>query len=462
MLKQTAEISVLGSMLIDDRCIPALMQQLAPDDFPTPELRHVFDSVRALFLERRPIDPVTVLDRLGSTSYEKLIAGLMQSTPTAANCMEYARILRDQRQLRQIQALCMQICGSETDLEAARSLLSDAAGLLVDKQQERDKSLTELISDLMDRQNDKTPPNHLDWGFPALNELVQIGPGRFVVLGADSSVGKTALALQFALSFARSGRRVGFFSYETTLPDATDRIAANEADVSLGRIKGKRLGADEIRQIANFGSRSDKLNFRLLETARYTVADIRAKTIARGFDVILVDYVQLIPTRRKERYEAVTEISIELHALAQELGVTVIGLSQVTVPEVDKKGQRRYISKDDLRESRQLKQDADVIMLLDLVDPADRNGNRTLQIAKNRDGPLGYLILGFEPSRMRFSYVPPYEDEQTAKNRERLAKMDANREERWRKEREKARGGAMDGQVAFVELDDDEGGEIPF
>ena len=463
MLTQNAETAVLGSMLIDERCVPAVMQQLREEDFPTAELRHVFAAIRGIFLERGPVDAVTVLDRLGKKSYEPTLRELMQITPTAANVMEYARILREQRQLREIQNACMQICEVGTDLAAARRLLSQAAALLVDKQTERDRSLTELIIDMLDRQNDKTPPDYLDFGIPALNELVRLGRGKFAILGADSSVGKTALALQFALSFARTGKRVGFFSYETTLPDAADRIVANDADVSLTRIKGKRLGVEEIEQIVAAGTRSNDLSLRVLETARYTVSDIRARTIARGFDVILIDYVQLIPTRRTERYDAVTEISIGLHALAQELGVTVIGLSQVTVPETDKKGNRRFISKDDLRESRQLKQDADVIMLLDLLDPKDRYSKRSLQVAKNRDGPLGYVVLEFHPSRMRFDYVPPFEDPEVEKSRERNDKMDANREASRKKEREKARGGAIEGQGSvFTDLADGEGGDLPF
>ena len=238
-------------------------------------------------------------------------------------------------------------------------------------------------------------------------------------------------------------------------------MIANDADVSLGRLKGKHLTDEEMDAIMEAGERSDKRQLRILETARYTVEDIRAKTIARGFQVIFVDYVQMIPTRKKDRYEAVTDISISLHALAQELGVTVIGLSQVTVPETDKKGRRRYISKEDLRESRQLKQDADVILLLDLQDPADRNGYRVLQIEKNRDGPLAHMVLSFDPSRMRFSYVEPPESDSDRRSRERYEKMDANREAHREKElraeeQKKLQGSLLEGWT------DVEEGDLPF
>ena len=456
----SAAVSVLGSMLIDDRCVPVLMQQLSAEDFPDGELRHVFEAIQSLFMERKPVDPVTVLDRMGSPAYEKLLGRLMADTPTAANCEEYARILRDQRQLRQIQSACMAIVSDTSDLQEARALLAKAAALLSEKQADRDMSYTELISDYLDRQNDKTPPDLLDWGIPALNQRLLIGPGRFVILGADSSVGKTALALQFALSMARS-KRVGFFSYETPLRDAADRLVANDADVSLSRGKARKLNAQEIARVSAAGERSDKLSLRIMETATFTVEDIRAKTLARGYQVIFVDYVQLIPTRQADRYQAVTQISIGLHALAQELGVTVIGLSQVTVPETDKKGNRRRITKEDLRESRQLKQDADAILLLDLADPKDRDSNRVLQVEKNRDGPLGRLVLSFDPHRMRFAYVPPVEDPDLAASRERVEKMDAKREERLQKEAERNKT-AIDGQASFRDLADGEGGALPF
>ena len=459
----SAEASVIGSMLIEPGCVPELMQELTAEDFTDGTLRLYFETIRRNFLQRIPLDIVTVVSSLGvgeeaQNRHASKMVDLMTMTPTAANCLYYARIIRDRRQLRQIQAACAAAAQGKT-LEDARELLTKAAGLLVQKQADRDKGYGDLIAELVSRQ-DKTEPDYLDWGIAALNGKLHAGPGRFIILGADSSVGKTALALQFALKISEK-KRVGFFSYETTLADATDRLMANDADVSLGRLKGKHLTDEEMDAILEAGERSEKRQLRILETARYTVEDIRAKTIARGFEVIFVDYVQMIPTRKRDRYEAVTEISIGLHALAQELGVTVIGLSQVTVPETDKKGRRRYISKEDLRESRQLKQDADVILMLDLVDPTVRSGDRVLQIEKNRDGPLAHLYLSFDPSRMRFKYIEPLESDADRKSRERCEKMDANREAKREKERREAEQKERQGSL-FTEWEDVNESEIPF
>ena len=451
--------AVLGAMLIDARCVPSVMDVLRPEDFDDSLDRRIFETFRELYLDRKPIDPVLVEAALGGEVYHNSLAQLMLDTPTAANVLEYARILKDQNKLRQIQAACLEIASSSVTLEQAKELLSEAAALLVDHQADRDRSYGELLSDLLDRQSDKTPPDWLDWGIPALNERLMIGPGRFVVIGADSSVGKTALALQFALSMAKAGKRVGFFSYETSLPDATDRLAANDADVSLRQLKQKRLSRQDLARIVDAGGRSEKLPLRILETARYTVEHIRAKTLSHGFDVIFVDYVQLIPSRARDRYEAVTQISMALHRLAQDLKITVIGLSQVTVPELDKKGNRRYISMDDLRDSRQLKQDADAVLLLDLSNVKDRSSNRVLIIAKNKDDAIGRIVLSFDPHHMRFAYVPPVEGTDEKASRERVEAMDRNREKKLRKEAEKNKT-AIDGQGVFYEMSDDE--PLPF
>ena len=146
--------------------------------------------------------------------------------------------------------------------------------------------------------------------------------------------------------------------------------------------------------------RSDQIYLRILRNYE-TLERIRAKTIQRRFDVIFIDYVQLIDAPGRERWDIVTNISMGLHRMAQQLGITVIGLSQIT-PAV--KGQKAP-TKDDLRESRQLKQDADFILLLypDTEEEAPPNA-RVLEIAKNKDGRCARLRMDFEPEHMTFKY----------------------------------------------------------
>lgn len=264
-------------------------------------------------------------------------------------------------------------------------------------------SYGQMLHDFLDRQADRSPPRHLRWGFRPLDKLLTVSPGRFIILGADSSVGKTAFALQLARSMAGEGQRVGFFSFETSCEDAMDRIVANRAEVPLPRTKQKALSTEDYRRVTAEADDYHKLPLEIVEAAGCTVEELRSLTLAGRYEIIFIDYVQLIPARGSERWQVVTEVSMALHTMAQQLGVTVIALSQVTPPEADKNGKRRMLAKGDLRESRQLINDADVILMMDLENPALRDSRRVLMIDKNKDGPVGKLYLNFEPEHMRFS-----------------------------------------------------------
>lgn len=458
----SAQRAILGCLLVypEETCAETF-HKLRPEDFGDPSLRTVFSAARDLWLQQRPVDPVTVQASLGS-EYDTLLKDLIVMTATSTSWETYVSIIREQARLTRIQALALRIT-QEQNLEACGALLSEAAAQLAEGNRQRAKTYTELISDYLDRQGDPNPPQYLDWGIEALNRQLTISPGRFVVLGADSSVGKTALALQLGINIARTGKRVGFFSYETSHADAADRILANTADVAMVRTKRKTLNAKDFIAVMEEGQKSAEIPFTLEESADCTVDDLRALTLAGRYEVIFIDYVQLIPSNQTERWQAVTEVSMALHRMAQTLGVTVIALSQVTPPEKSKgKTKRRPIGREDLRESRQLLHDAEAILILDLVDPDDFQGLRSLRIAKNKDGALGYIQLEFDPYHMRFSYVPPYEDEDQQKTRERNEKMDRNREARKEKARRKADAEAEAAAQPLVDLAEQEGGELPF
>lgn len=273
---------------------------------------------------------------------------------------------------------------------------------MLDRPGIKTQQIGELLADFLRRMEDKTPPNYLRWGIRQLDEVLTAEPGDFIVLGADSSVGKTALAVQLAWNMASRGRRVGFFSLETSARKLADRVVAQRARVELSKIKHKELTEHDFGDVAAVGGATSRMCFGITEAAGFGVADLRAVTLANRYDVIFIDYVQLLRAEGRERWEIVTRISMELHTMAQQLGVAVIALSQLTPPDKTK-GARRAPSRDDLRESRQLKQDADVILLMSLDDPEENDGLRWLAVAKNKDGPLGRICLKFDAAHMEFT-----------------------------------------------------------
>ena len=399
---ENAQRSVIGSLLVDpDHAAGEIFQSARSAHFSNPQLRHVFEAALELWLAHRPIDAVTVLHAAGD-EYEQLLRDCMIETPTVQNLPAYLDICRSSARLSAIQgeALAMMNAGSEKDATAAWERVGT---LLQDDDDGEDLSLADLIGDYLDRMKDKRPVRYLNWGIDALDRELYVSGGQFGVLAADSSVGKTALALQFAYHMATQGHRVGFFSLETPKENLEDRLMAETqvAGIALPTTKRKALQENDLRRVGEAGIRSDRIYLRILRNYD-TLERIRAKTIQRRFDVIFIDYVQLIDAPGQERWDIVTRISMGLHRMAQQLGVTVVGLSQITPAA---KGAKSAPTKDDLRESRQLKQDADFILLLypDKEQGAPENA-RVLEIAKNKDGRLARLRMDFDPEHMTFSY----------------------------------------------------------
>lgn len=439
-LQQSAEQSVIGSLLIDPRCAGVVFEKLRAENFSDPTYRNLFSAAYKVFLEGKPIDPVIVCDAAGGKAYESPIAEIMQRTPTAANVEEYAAIVKGQSRLRQLNNLGMQLASAE-NYEEGLKLLARAESLLTQSPTRKASTYTDMINEYLDRQTRDEPPNYIDWGIAALNRL-RVSPGHFVVLGADSSTGKTALALQLAINIAKKGKRVCFFSYETNRMDAIDRILANTADVLMDRSKDRKLSNKDFAKVYAEGDLSAQVPLTVIESGEYTIDELRAETLAGRYEVIFIDYLQLIPTnQRQTRADEVAAISRALRSMAQRLGVTIVALSQVTPPEKDSKGKRRHLTRDDLRESKQLKMDANEILMLDFEDVSKSYGNRVLIVDKNKDGELGQIRLGFDPQHMRF-YVLTRNDKP--------AKSEARKPD------------AISGQQRFTELDEKETGPLPF
>ena len=449
-----AETAVIGSLMIDaDHVAGPIFHRLRPDDFGNQERRNVFKAAQKLWLDQRPLDPVTVLAEAGK-DYEKLIYECMMATPTATNAEEYAKIVETEAQLRRLRDVGMRMSLHMDDLDTARKLLSEAEGLLSTQRKDRSRTYREMLEDFLDRQNDTKPLDYLDWGIEELNRNVKISHGRFVILGAQSSVGKTALDLKQAYNIGKSGKRVGFFSYETSLEDAEDRIFANTASVDLARTKTKNLNYMDIEELMREGNYADSVNLTVEDSGSWTIDELRAITLAKRYEVIFIDYVQIIPgDSRKPRWEVVTETSMALHRMAQNLGVTVIALSQVTAPEKDSKGRRRALTKEDLREAQQLGNDAEAVLLMDLTILGNYDSERELRIDKNKDGGRGRIYLKFDPAHMRFTPCEKPEHLKKKEFREEMARV--------AKENKEQRKAELT-QMGFEDLGRGKDGELPF
>jgi replicative DNA helicase len=380
------------------------------EDFLDPTCRHVHNVARSMYLADRPLDSITLLAALGApqADYRKFLQTAMELMPTAVNWKEYARIVHERTRIVRIRQLGGQIAeGEEADIPG---LLHKLDIVRNGSSEIKHFSLRELMMDFYDDQERK--PDYLTFGFSTLDDgMLYVEQGDYLVIGARPSVGKTAFALQLSQHIGRS-RRVGFFSLETSPQKLAQRYTANAADISFRHIKRREMAPDDWTAVSEMMHRdSDLVKLFFIPAAGMTVEEIQSQALIGRYDVIVIDYLQIItPPPKLRMYEAVTQTSMALHTFAQRHGITVIALAQLSrAPRMtnQKTGKTTMPEPtlDSLRESGQIEQDADVVMLLYLKDPDKPNSLRRLKIAKNKEGRCGRIWMKFDGDRQIFSEV---------------------------------------------------------
>lgn len=392
-----AQNCVIGSLLIDDRCAPLVLSKLTPEDFIDPTCRNFFVAIRELVLEGRPVDPVPVMGRLKSgDDYVQWAHEVMEMTPTAANVEAYIpEVLRAARR-RRILGLSEKLAQADDDeMEALVRKMSSALSAT-----ERMPMMTgaERSSDFYQRMRSLRKPKYLPWGIPTADRSVYAELGDMILLGGFASSGKTLLSILMAMTQARAGYKVGYYSLETRPEKITDRQIAALAKVPLSKIKTRGFTEDEWARFAWAASyAASECPFDVIRAAGSSVDDIAAHAIGHGYQVIYVDYVQLVQApgvHQSDRYTVVTAVSQGLKMFAQSHNVAVVALAQLSRPPKDG-GKPVPPSMHSFRESGQLEQDADAAFLIYPLDPNDNSSNRVFKIGKNKEGPRPTVELKF-------------------------------------------------------------------
>ncbi len=421
-----AEQSLIGCLAIEPKMGGQIFQAVGADDFSDGVWRTLFEAARALWLEGAALDAVTMCDRAGGAAYKQPLAEAMRLTPTTQNWKSYCEIIKNERQLRQLRELAGEILGCSR-AEDAREVLRRMQGLLVDRQRSRTVPLQEAVMDLYDelQRLSGQKVEYLDWGIPFLTDYLDTEAGDFVVLGGYPSAGKTLLALQMAAVIARR-KRVGFFSLETGTRKLTRRLLSHQSGVELTKIKHANLTESDWRRLGQAADSLYGLPFTIEECAGDDVDAIALKTMAGRYQVIIIDYLQLINERGSSRYEIVTEISRKLHTLAREHSVVICALAQLQRPD-NRDGKPVPPSMSSLRESGQIEQDADAVLLLYPENPNQRGSDRFLKIAKNKENDA------VTPARLTFcgatqTFIEQF-PERTAQPRTQTKRKDKDRME---------------------------------
>lgn len=419
-----AEQAVVGSLLVagargDTETIRGLLSQVREEDLLNPVNKAAFQAARTLFRSGAAVDPITIRDKIGG-QYSDYLVQLMDITPTTANWPEWAQAAHEQTAVQRARALAEPLSLAVT-LDDCRPVSAQLGQLLSDGRRLNTWTVSQLLDSFFESQDPEAPkPEYVTFGLRVLDEGSYIEPGDVVIIGGYPSDGKTALALQTAWHMAAK-YRVGFFSLETDRKKLRDRLIAHAAGLDLADIKRRQLGDAAWEELAKRQADFVKRDLTLVDAAGMSAADIETASRAYGFQVIFIDYIQLVTPERSSggtRSEQIAAVSRALHTFAQKTGTLVVELAQLTRQDrktgKDGKEIRRDPTMQDLKESGQLEQDADMILLLFRPGPKDKGPDgqelneethRLLKIAKNKEGRWGDWVLYFDGGKQTLSVV---------------------------------------------------------
>lgn len=410
-LAHDAEAAVIGCILIEPDLLAEATARLRAEDFQHPLCRGAFEAAWELCCIGKPVDPLTVLAEMGDTAANREgLLSLARGVPTTANFSSYADIVVEQRQRRTAAAMARQLTealdpaydlGEPLPMAECSAMAGRVLQAFEGREDRAAQGMDELFADFDERQ--QHPPEYFRTGIGKLDNRVHICGGQLVIVAGRPSTGKTALTLQMALHMA-ARHRVVYFSLETSSAILFDRALAHYAGVPLASLKGRNRTSQEQAAINRARAELPRLNIQFVPAAGLTVAQIRAKAVALRAEVIVIDYLGIIkPASNVSRYEAVTGISLDLHTMAQTTGIAVIALSQLN---------RSGSGMAALRESGQIEQDADVILMLSQPDVNDRQ-SREISVEKNKEGETGAFDISFFGDIQRFGMIDHHREEQT-------------------------------------------------
>ena len=420
-----AEQAVLGSILIDNRCVADVIGILKPEDFYLRQNREIYESVYTMFNFSQTIDPVTVLDKLRELGYyqdnsREYVLQLMEITPTAANAVRYANIVRDKAMLRGLATVASEI--TETVYEQvgtpAEMLESAEKKIYSLRKGERGDGLEHIGTILRKTFDHLTELSQSDSAIPGLStglrdldaKINGLNKSDLVILAARPAMGKTSFALNIGLNVAKKYKgTVAFFSLEMSREQLAMRLMSGESFVDSQKMATGKLSVEEWEKLCLASAALSQTDIRVNENPAITVGEMNAQ-LRRVEDLrlVVIDYLQLMNGSGKggdNRVQVVSEISRGLKIMAKELNVPVICLSQLSRGPEGRTDKRPMMS--DLRESGSIEQDADVVMFLYRDDYYNKDSEEQnvaeCIVAKNRHGEVGTVKLQWLPQFTTFA-----------------------------------------------------------
>lgn len=428
-----AERSVLGALLLDKNAVIRIADTLAGGDFYHPANGKIYSTILEIFEKGEPIDMLTVTNRLKERKMLKDVGGidylteLVSQVPTSAHVTSYAEMVREKRVRRDLITVSSAINEQAFEHKDFETLIDNVEQKIFGiSQRSRQQKFVQIKEDLpiayerLEKlhRGERGLFRGLPTQFPQLDNLLSgLQQSDLIILGARPSYGKTTFALDIARQVALSGKSVGIFSIEMSRDQVVDRLIAAQAQIPLWRLRTGRLNDElEFALVQQALDELSKSRLHIDDSASPTLLQMRSMArrlqIEHGLDLLVVDYLQLIQpsTNSDSMVHQITEISRGLKALARELSIPVIAISQLS-RDVEKRD-IKIPRLSDLRESGSLEQDADVVIFIYRKDrdrsveiTDDEQNTVEIIIAKHRNGPLGSIQLKFDQERVSFRTI---------------------------------------------------------
>jgi replicative DNA helicase len=426
-----AEQAVLGAMLIEREAISKVAELLRPEDCYREAHRLIYNAMLELFNKNDAVDMVTVIeflrkeDKLEAAGGIAYVTSLANSVPTAANVLYHARIVEEKALLRQLINAATNIAGMGYEgSEEVASILDSAEKMILSvSSRKMGGEFTPIKSIIFDAFNkieqlyaSKGSITGLSTGFKDLDKLTSgLQPSDLILIAARPSMGKTAFVLNIAQHIGIAEKKaVAFFSLEMSKEQLVQRMLCAESAIDSQRLRIGELEAKDWTKLVSGADRLSAAPIFIDDTAGITVMEMRSKArrlkIEHNLSLIIIDYLQLMQGSGKgkgseNRQQEISEISRSLKALAREINVPVIALSQLSRSVESRQVKKPMLS--DLRESGSLEQDADIVAFLyrdDYYNPDSEQKNITeVIIAKHRNGPVDTIQLFFHKQFTKFS-----------------------------------------------------------
>ena len=406
-MSDLAEKSVIGCLLMDNKELYKVYDTLKPDMFHDPVLKEIYREIIKMYDIGQPANLVTITQAVESESYTRQYIGQVLKECallplTSAELKSYGNSIVKDYKAETLRKILSQTQVSAAGVEYQIADLIQELESLKRSEKSKSKKLSTIVGDYEDQYFREKKEAKLYTGFSKLDDITGgLEGGDVIVIGARPGVGKSAFTSQIILEMAKAGKRIGFYNLEMSEKQVYERLLSNQSGIRLNRIRRA------IQFLGDEKERFDKAN-RILEgmdilvsSGTKSVSEIRNECRHQELDCIIIDYLQLVraDTRYQSRASEVGAISKAIKALAMELNVPIIALSQLN--RTSEMRETKEPTMGELREAGDIEQDASIIILLWNLDNEDKT-RKGLKVDKNRQGELGKIVYRFDGNEMRF------------------------------------------------------------